>query len=107
MKFIETGVFTRIINGLMSDDEYRAIQTALISKPDLGAIIKGTNGIRKFRWKQGNSGKRGGARFIYYWQVSEDTFYMLYAYTKNQQADLTESQKKVLAQLVKKELYNG
>ncbi len=106
MEFIETSVFTRIITQLMPDDDYRAMQEAMIAQPDIGSIIKGTGGLRKFRWKLNGTGKRGGSRIIYYWQVSEDTFYMLYAYTKNQQTDLTEDQKKVLAELAK-ELRNG
>lgn len=101
MQFIETGVFTRLIKQLMSDDEYRSLQEAMIVQPDIGSLIKGTGGLRKFRWGVKGAGKRGGSRVIYYWQVSEDTFYMLYTYTKNQQSDLTETQKKVLAQLVR------
>lgn len=106
MEFIETSAFTRIITQLMPDDDYKTMQEAMIAQPDIGNIIKGTGGLRKFRWKLNGTGKRGGSRIIYYWQVSEDTFYMLYAYTKNQQTDLTEDQKKVLAELAK-ELRNG
>ena len=106
MKFIETSVFTRIITQLMSDDEYRSVQEAMLVQPGIGNIIKGTGGLRKFRWKSGNTGKRGGSRLIYYWQVSEETFYMIYAYTKNQQSDLTDSQRQILSELVK-ELKNG
>lgn len=66
MKFIETNVFTKIITQLMSDDEYRSVQEAMLAQPGIGSIIKGTGGLRKFRWKSGNTGKRGGSRLIYY-----------------------------------------
>ena len=101
MEFIEAAVFTKIINQLMSDDDYRAMQEAMIVQPDIGCIIKGTGGLRKLRWGQGGSGKRGGVRTIYYWQVSEDVFYMLYAYTKNRKTDLTSAEKKVLSELAR------
>ena len=101
MKFVETSVFTKVITQLMPDDDYRAMQEAMIAQPDIGSVIKNTGGIRKFRWKFGDSGKRGGMRTIYYWQVSEDTFYMMYAYTKNRKTDLTSDEKKVLSELAR------
>ncbi|WP_163373258.1 MULTISPECIES: type II toxin-antitoxin system RelE/ParE family toxin [Endozoicomonas] len=101
MEFVEASVFTKIITQLMSDDDYRAMQEAMIAQPDIGSVIKGTGGLRKFRWKLGDSGKRGGVRTIYYWQVSEDIFYMLYAYTKSRQTDLTSAEKKVLSELAR------
>ena len=85
----------------MSDDDYRAMLEAMIAQPDIGSVIKGTGGLRKFRWKLGDSGKRGGIRTIYYWQVGEDTFYMLYTYTKSRQTDLTGAEKKVLSELAR------
>lgn len=106
MEFVETSIFTKIITQLMSDDDYRAMQEAMIAQPDIGSVIRGTGGLRKFRWKLGSSGKRGGVRTIYYWQVSEEIFYMLYAYTKNRQKDLTSIEKKILSELAR-EFCNG
>jgi hypothetical protein len=40
---------------------------------------------------------------IYYWRVSESLIYMLFAYSKGEQDDLSARQKKALAALVKKE----
>lgn len=44
----------------MSDDEYRQLQEALITRPDMGDIIKSSGGIRKVRWKLEGRGKSGG-----------------------------------------------
>jgi hypothetical protein len=49
MIIIETPIFTRLIKELMSDDEYRVLQEALIQRPDLGSIIKSSGGLRKVR----------------------------------------------------------
>jgi hypothetical protein len=49
-------------------------------------------------------GKRGGIRVIYYWYVEDEVFFMLLAYAKNTQEDLTASQLKVLRQLVREEM---
>ena len=40
---------------------------------------------------------------IYYWAERESTFYMLYAYAKNEQGDLTPKQAKVLAEFIREE----
>ena len=66
-------------------------------------MIPGTNGLRKVRWSQKGRGKRGGCRVIYYWDKKNETFYMLLAYTKSKQEDLTPEQVKVLSKLVKEE----
>jgi hypothetical protein len=40
---------------------------------------------------------------IYYWAPRERTFYMIYAYTKAEQGDLTATQTRALARLVREE----
>jgi hypothetical protein len=102
MRFVETPIFTKIITRL-DDDEYRALQIALMLRPEQGPIIRGAGGLRKVRWAKPGSGKRGGLRVIYYWAPREQAFYMLYAYSKNEQQDLTAAQARVLGQLVREE----
>jgi hypothetical protein len=48
-------------------------------------------------------GKRGGLRVIYFWDEASETFYMLIAYPKNAQEDLTAQQLRVLRRLVREE----
>jgi hypothetical protein len=100
MLFIETTVFTQTIIELMSDDEYRALQEELTVQPDKGDVIQGTGGIRKIRAKATGRGKQGGSRVIYYWRSAHDQMLMLLAYQKNDQADLSPDQKKVLKAVV-------
>lgn len=64
---IETSIFTRRLKELMSDEEYKELQQALIRRPDMGNIIQNTGGLRKVRWKLEGKSKRGGVRVIYYW----------------------------------------
>lgn len=102
MIIIETSVFTRRIKELMSDDEYKELQEALVNRPDMGAIIQGTGGLRKVRWKLEGTGKSGGVRAIYYWMTADEQIYMLYVYPKNEQEDLTPEQKKALKLIVER-----
>jgi hypothetical protein len=103
MERVETATFTRQINALLGDEEYRAFQTRLAANPQLGAIIKGGGGVRKVRVAIGSRGKSGGARVIYYWVVRRHLIVMLFAYPKNVTADLTPKQVSQLARVVKEE----
>lgn len=103
MRFVETPIFTKVITGVIGDDEYRSLQVALMLRPEQGPIIRGTGGLRKVRWAKPGAGKRGGLRIIYYWAAVERAFYMLYAYSKNEQGDVTPAQARHLGQLVREE----
>ena len=97
MRFVDTPVFTKELRDILSDDDYRSIQAAIMLRPEQGAIIRGTGGIRKLRWSGKGYGKSGGLRFI------SETIYMLYIYPKSRQADLTPEQCRVLGRLVREE----
>ena len=103
MIIIETSIFTRQVRTLLSGEEYRKLQTALLLHPDRGAIIPGSGGLRKVRWAMQGRGKRGGVRTIYYWAVSNDQILMLLMYAKNEQDNLTPEQLKVLRRIVEEE----
>ena len=103
MVITETSVFTRQISELLTDEEYRNLQTALLIRPDAGTIIRGSGGLRKIRWAVRGRGKRGGVRVIYYWAVRQEQLLMLLAYPKNEQDDLSSEQLKILRKIVKEE----
>ena len=103
MVFYETQVFTEQITELLDDESYRELQNVLIRDPETGDLIPRTRGLRKVRWKAPGRGKRGGLRIIYYLVTSEEIF-MLYAYAKNEQEDLTADQSKRLRNLVEMHL---
>lgn len=103
MRFVETPIFTKVITRVIGDDEYRSLQIALMLRPEQGPVIRGTGGLRKVRWARPGAGKRGGLRVIYYWAPVERAFYMLYAYSKNEQGDVTPAQARRLGQLVREE----
>ncbi|MBT8420937.1 MAG: type II toxin-antitoxin system RelE/ParE family toxin [Gammaproteobacteria bacterium] len=99
MVFVETPIFTKAITRLVSDDEYRQLQRELLLRPDAGVLIKGAGGLRKIRWRTKGTGKRGGIRVIYYLDLP-DIFYMLFAFRKNEQEDMTPDQLNILKALV-------
>lgn len=103
MVIIETSVFTKQVQTLLTDEEYHQLQTELVRRPEAGAVIPGSGGLRKVRWSMPGRGKRGGARVIYYWAGKQDQLLMLLMYPKNVQGNLTPAQLKLLRQVVEKE----
>ena len=103
MHFIETSIFTKQIDSLLVDADYRRFQITLALNPEAGDIIRGSGGLRKIRWSAQGRGKRGGIRIIYY-LIEDDEIYLLLAYPKNKQEDLTHEQLRILRNLVNDEI---
>lgn len=53
--------------------------------------------MRKVRWGRSGSGKRGGARVVYFYYRPECPLYLLLAYAKAQATDLSADEKKAVA----------
>lgn len=84
----------------LSDDELRVLQSLLIDDPESGDVIQGTGGARKIRIPMEGRGKSGGGRVIYVDVVVRERIYLLLAYPKNVQADLTPEQKKLVRKII-------
>lgn len=96
MIFVETPIFTVLLQELLSDEEYSEFQQFLIADPQAGDVIKGTGGLRKVRWAADGKGKRGGVRVIYYVVDEVGQVRLLLIYKKGVQDDLTAAQRKQL-----------
>jgi mRNA-degrading endonuclease RelE of RelBE toxin-antitoxin system len=103
--FDSSSIFTKQIKDLVSDEEYRQLQQDLLVQPDRGDLIKNGGGIRKVRCAQGNKGKSGGIRVIYYWVTEDDQIFFLVAYPKSVKDNLTDKETAILRQLVKEQFH--
>ncbi len=88
---------------MFDDKQYRAMQAALSLRPEQGALIPGGAGLRKLRWGAEGRGKRGGVHTIYYRAVDDDLCCMVYMDAKNDQGDLSPTQIRALARMVREE----
>ncbi|NEV62021.1 type II toxin-antitoxin system RelE/ParE family toxin [Thiorhodococcus minor] len=88
MVFIETSLFSRLVARYLTDDQYAALQAALMLHPDAGDLVPGSGGVRKLRWSGSGRGKRGGLRIIYYWRNRSGQVWLLTLYAKNDQSNI-------------------
>lgn len=100
-KFIHTEPFRRCWKAMgLDDDGLQLLEELLLEYPDRGDIIEGTGGARKMRIQLEGRGKRGGGRVIYLDVFEQENLYLLFAYPKNVQEDLTPDQKKAIRKMV-------
>lgn len=92
-------MFLRQADKIWSDEERAALIDHVARHPEHGDIIPGTGGVRKMRWGRTGSGKRGGARIIYFYHDVDHPLYLLLAYAKAQASDMTADEKKIVSAL--------
>lgn len=93
---LETSIFTRRADALLSQEERVALISTLASNPLAGDLIPGLGGIRKMRLAAGGQGKRGGFRVIWYVLTDNQPVLALLIYGKNEQANPTPDQRRAM-----------
>ena len=98
---MELAGYRRRADDLFTVEEQDAIVDLIAFEPTCGDLIAGTGGLRKVRVGRGGSGKRGGARVIYYFYYADVPAVLMALYAKNEKADLTAPDRKALADSLK------
>ena len=100
--FIEVPLFTKRWREIgLTDDDLLQLQIMLLKDPESGPVIEGTGGIRKVRFPLENRGKSGSVRVCYTDFAEYEVTYLITAFTKKDQENLTDEEKNVLRKLVK------
>lgn len=100
--FVETQLFSGLVQEYLTDDDYRLLQAELIQNPRAGNVIRGSGGVRKLRWAAPGRGKRGGYRIIYYVRHPTGVIWMLTIYPKSE----TDSIPSHILKQIREELEN-
>lgn len=91
----------------LKKEDFEDFKKTLAEHPDQGDLIVGTGGIRKTRLKSASKGKSGGFRVCYLNIEDRLIIFLLFIYAKNEQENLSPSEKaelKQLADAIKKRL---
>jgi hypothetical protein len=99
MTVAETPLFLRQAASVWDEAEHEAFVAFIASHPAAGDVIPDTGGVRKVRWSRAGSGKRGGARVIYFYHDAGRPLYLLMVYAKAQREDLTPDEKRAVRAL--------
>ena len=100
--FIEVPLFTKRWKEIgLDDEELQALQIMLLKDPESGPIMEGTGGIRKVRFPLENRGKSGSVRVCYTDFAEYEVIYLITAFEKKDQENLTAEEKNDLKKLVK------
>ena len=99
--FIELSNFRKAwIDIGLTDDNLHDFQVYLLKNLNVGDVIPGTGGLRKIRWAAKGKGKRSGARILYFDLESKSKTYLLTVYSKNDQENISEIEKKEIKKLI-------
>ncbi len=85
----------------MDEDERMAMEFFIATTAEDHPVMKDTGGFRKVRWARHGGGKRGGFRVIYFFLASPGRVYMVSAYAKSSQENISAAEKRLLASLSK------
>ena len=97
----ETAVFMRQAGALWTDDERFEFVDFIARNPEAGDLIPASGGIRKVRWGRRGSGKRGGARIIFYHDLAMP-LHLLAIYAKARRDDLSSDARRTVRGLVER-----
>ena len=96
-EFVESKVFSKQIGGLRRE-VLTNIQLDLVQDPTRGDLVTGTHGVRKARVGDPASsrGKSGSYRYLYLYLEHAGRIHLLYLFSKGEQSDLSQDQKRII-----------
>lgn len=102
MRIVRTMLFIKSLKKLgASATDIAKLEAELGANPSAGDVIPGMGGLRKVRFAMKGKGKSGGGRAIYFVFVAGDAIYLLLAYDKSVQSDLSQMQRETLKTIMK------
>jgi len=91
----------------LGDEDRNRLENEIVNNPQVGPVIRGAGGLRKMRFAFKGRGKSGSARVLYVDFVVLERIYLVYAYPKGQQDDISPEERVMFKKIIeqaKKEL---
>lgn len=85
----------------LGEEDLARLQEELLADPKIGAVMKGTGGVRKMRFAFRYRGKSGSVRVIYVDFEVHEKIFLITAYTKEEKDNLSESERAEIRNLIK------
>ena len=84
----------------LNDEDLKRLQEELLSDPKVGAVMRGTGGVRKMRFAFEQRGKSGSVRVIYVDFEIYEKIFLITAYPKNEKDNLSDSERAEIKQMI-------
>ena len=84
----------------LNDEDLKRLQEELLSDPKVGAVMRGTGGVRKMRFAFEQRGKSGSVRVIYVDFEIYEKIFLITAYPKNEKDNLSDSERSEIKQMI-------
>lgn len=81
---VESPIFQKLWPRYWDEDERAEFASFIAQNPEVGAVIRGSGGVRKVRWAREGAGKSGGVRIIYLARNEAGEVYLLTLYAKSE-----------------------
>ena len=85
----------------LDDADLRRLEQEIANNPQIGAVMRGTGGLRKMRFSYlRDRGKRGGARILYVDYVAHERVYLITAYPKSDKENITAAEREIYRSII-------
>ena len=84
----------------LDDDDRRHLENEIVNNPTVGAVMRGTGGLRKMRFAFEGRGKSSSARVLYVDFVVYERVYLVYTYPKGEKEDISYEERKIFKNLI-------
>lgn len=100
--FVESQLFTRRLESSRNLMILGLIQKKILENPEVGDVVQGTGGLRKFRLMDPTKkfGARGGLRVLYLDLPHVERAHLIYVYEKREKEDLTSAERAAFREVV-------
>ena len=100
--FIESSRFTLKLKKIGDVELLQKIQKSILENPEIGNLIEGSGGVRKFRIGKDGGGKSGGHRVFYLDLPHLGIAHLLVILTKNEKENVSTEEKNDMKKETKK-----
>ncbi len=97
---VEHAHYLRKAKKLLTSGQMEEIAIVVAANPQVGEIMRGTGGFRKFRYAGAkNKGKSGGMRVIHLFVANEGEIHIIDIFEKAEKENLTKEERNELAEI--------
>ena len=97
---IETPVYSKKVEQILSEDERDAFAVYISKNPKAGVVVRGSGGVRKVRWALESGGKSGGIRVMYFNRLEKGEIWLLTLYAKSERSSIPPGELRLLKEVI-------